>query len=230
MLATVAAIALTQTPLRFADVEKNKYNAFAALTSFSGTYEVVTIPKEGAGLKQSVTMLITADGRLTRIISNGLPQIESSWTKSERWTIWYGERRYSIVESATPLPLTLAYIPLATEAGSINFAMDQSGVRFAADPEPVVVPAVKESLEGKAVRRISCSSKNQATGGEMSLSQWFDGDGWLLRKFELQLKSKGVLVLTVRGTLTGDTTTPTAPANAFHLPDSIKATFTRSGQ
>jgi len=229
MLATWAAVALTQSAPSFAAIEKSKYEAFAALTSFSGTYEVMTIPKDGAGSKQTVSILIAPTGRLTRIVSNGLPQFETAWTKAQRWTVFYPERRYSLAESSTDLPLTLPYAPLAAEPGSINFTMDQSGVRFAADPAPTVSAPVKETVEGKSVRKIVCSSRNQSTGGEMSISQWFDGEGWQLRRFELVLKSKGAVALTIRGNLVSDTPTPTVSESSFRLPDSIRQTFTRSG-
>jgi len=221
--------ATSQAAPSFAEIEKKKYEALAQLSSFSGTYEVVSIPREGAGIKQSVTLLFAEEGRKATVVANGLPQIESVWTKSERWSVIYPQRTYSQKSYSQPMPLTEPYVALPSEAGSVNFAMDQTGVRFAASPEPKLDSTGEESVEGKPTTRYTFISRNTETGGEMKLTQWFDSGGWLLRKFELALSSRNGPVATIRGNLVKDTTTPEVSATSFRIPDSVRASFTRTG-
>ena len=222
-----SVLGLAQAQPSFAEVEKNKYEALTKLTNFSGTYNIVVVPSEGAGVKQVLNLLFTPVGRSAKIVVNGLPQMDMAWTAKERWIILYGERRYNLQTAAADFPLTNPYSPLPVEDGSANLSIEINGIRFGAKPEPKVTEVKTEDVAGKSLRRITSKGSNPQSGGEMTFVQWFDGQGWLLRKFELELKGSDGKKTTIKGELVNDSDKPNAGESAFKLPETVRNSFTR---
>lgn len=229
MLAVVASalVISPQTLPTWADVEQKKFTAFTNLVGFAGTYDVASVPAEGAGFRQEVSYAFSPVARRMRVMVNGSAKLESAWTRDRKWVVYYAERKYSLVSAPGKIALTPPYQPLAVAPGSANFTVDDHGVRFASDPAPVVKSVEKETVEGATLRKITAEAKNSQTGGEMKVVQWFDGDGWIVRKFEITLISKGKTLMTIKGSLKGDKLGEVFDPRVFDLPANVVENFTK---
>ena len=226
MLTPVILLA-SQTLPTFEDVEKNKYQAFAALATFKGTFVVVSVPQEGLAVRQEVELSLGQTGRRIKISVNGVPGFESGWTQDQKWIVSHAAKSYVSKQEAKAFKVTAPYHPLSVEKGAFNFTVDEYGPRFATDPRASVVSKDKVTFEGAQLTRIVAQAVNPSSNGEVSVTQWFLPDTWYLKRFEVVLTSKGTQLLKLVGFLQDGNFKASLPESTFQLPAEVSRNYKR---
>ncbi len=226
MLTALACLALQQPTLTFDEIERRKHDSFAALKSFKGTYKVVTIPAQGSAIVQEVVYVLGPAGRQIVVLVNDKAVVEMGWTEKETWRVGYGNRKFATTSVQDGLKIK-PYEPLKVEKGRVNFVVGENGMRINADPVPQVTGIKDDKVGETTYLKVSASSKNVVTGGELRVDQWFDKGDWVVRRFEITTLQDGVTQISVHGTLVNSDFKAVTPANIGKLPlDQLKG-FTK---
>lgn len=218
-------IAPTQT-LNFAQLEEKKVAALNSLTGFRGTYVMVSIPYEGVGIRQEVTLTISPDGRRTKLQVNGTVVGESAYNKKTKWTAIHQNKSYQLFEPPAGFKLPPDVDPLKAPAGQLNLTLDDLGPRFATNPDPTLTGPREETVEGKKLTRYDAKTVAEATKSQVQIIQWFDPNSFIVRRFEI-IKTTDGKVSTVKGFLVNDTINTKINVSEFDLPADIARTYKR---
>ena len=227
MLTVLAALALQQNKLDFEEIERRKHDAFAALKSFKGKYRIVTVPASGTAVVQEVVYVFSPTGRQVLVTVNDKAVVEMGWTEKETWRVAYVDRKYMTQDIEDGLKAK-PFKALAVGKGQVNFTVAENGMRLNAEPTPVVDKITDDKIDGETMTKITASSKNVVTGGELRVEQWFAKGDWVVRRFDISSLQDGVIKISVRGTLQGADFKAAVPAGIGKLPapDQLKG-FTR---
>lgn len=205
----------------FEEVEKNKYQAFAALTSFKGTYVVVSVPEQGLAVRQEVQLTLGEKGRRIKISVDGNAGLESGWTQDQKWLVSHPNKTYVFKQESKGFKVTNPYHALGVDKGSFNFTVDEYGPRFATDPAAKVTAKQKATLDGAQTVKVDAQAVNAAGNGEVTVTQWFLPDSWYLKRFEVVLTSKGKELLKIVGFLQDANFKASLPESQFQLPAEV---------
>lgn len=214
---------LIQAP-SFEQIETQKTEAINKLTGFRGTYVMVSIPQEGTGTRQEVGLVISPDGRRTKLNVNGQDVAESAYNKKQKWTAYLTEKVYELTAPEEGYPLPPITPPLRPAEGQMSLTIDDLGVRFATNPAPVVAPAVPETLNGKKVTRYDAKALNPGSDSQVQITQWFDTGTYILRQFEITKTTKG-RTSRILGYLVNDQINSAVPISEFDFPSKYANTF-----
>ena len=187
--------------LTFEGIEKAKYEAFANMKSFSGRYDVGTLP---AGQRQSIYLKLNDKARAVRVVVDGQTVVESAWTKDKKWLINHVTAQYQNDEKKDGFPLVNPFKSLAVEKGRANFSVADMGPRFNTDPQPQIVSDTVVEESGKKLRRIESKTINSETKGEITIVQLFDEGTWITRRFSMEILADDKPVIKVNGFLRDD--------------------------
>ncbi|MBX3111599.1 MAG: hypothetical protein KF857_06280 [Fimbriimonadaceae bacterium] len=226
MIAAIAVLAFQQPKLDFNEIEVRKHDAFAALKSFKGRYRIVTVPANGTAIVQEVIYVFSPTGRQVLVTVNEKAVVEMGWTAKETWRVAYTDRKYmsqAVEDGLKPKP----FKALAVENGQVNFVVGEEGMRLNAEPVPVVNRIVDDKVDGEVMTKVSASSKNVVTGGELRVDQWFAKGDWVVRRFDISSLQDGVVTISVRGTLQGADFKAATPVGIGKLPTDQLKGFTR---
>ncbi len=204
-----------ETPT-FAEIEKLKYEAFAHLKSFRGRYDVISLPKDGVGIKQEVSYVVGSVGRLIKVVVSGKLVVQMGYTAQQRWVVDYARKQYVVSKgSGAELP---PYAILPCDPGSVNFQVSESGVRIATDPAATIELYQPVEEDGRSLLKVVAKAVNPASGGEVLATEWFDKGTWIVRKFEITSQVKGQVLMSLKGFLRDDVFTATSTDKDFDLP------------
>ncbi|MCU0315069.1 MAG: hypothetical protein MUC92_00590 [Fimbriimonadaceae bacterium] len=207
-----------ETKLTFGQIEQKKYETFSQLKRFTGRYVLATLPEEGVGERQEVFLTLGESGRKSQITLNGRLLLESARSTKNRWLVSYTDRQY-VFEELDEKTLAIApFVPLRVQTGSINFRVDESGMRFGSDPEPTVLSRTDETLDSRKVTKIVAKADNASTRGIVDVVQWFDQGTWIVRRFEITVTAQGKQRLKIVGTLQDANFKSEISDSAFNLP------------
>ncbi len=198
MFSMIVGSVLLGQKMSFSELEKTKYEAMAKTTGFQGRYDVSTLP---SGNRQSVYIWATPSSKRIRVIAGGLEVVESAWTKDRKWLVNHATRQYKDDQKPDGFAISEEYRPLSVQAGRANFSIAEMGPRFAADPEPVILKDEMVTEEGKKLRRVEAVGKNASTNSEVIIIQLFDENTYIVRRFSMEISTKGKQVFKVNGFL-----------------------------
>ncbi|MCB0826893.1 MAG: hypothetical protein KDC26_11950 [Armatimonadetes bacterium] len=224
----VAALVIAQTaPLTFDQIEQKKFEAFTKLTSFSGRYDVISVPGEGAGQRQAIELAITQASRRVKVTVNGNPLVESAWSKDQKWIANHNTRAYFLQDDPGKVELFGEYKALPVEKGRMNFIVNDLGPRFNTDPAPVIKSNGEVTEEGKTYTRIESLTTNAETQGTVKIIQFFPKGTWIPERFTVEVDAKGKKMLEVVGFLRDYSMTKPVDSSVFVLPAAVKQNYTR---
>lgn len=223
----LAALILAPTQsLTFVQLEEKKVTALNQLTGFRGTYVMVSLPYEGIGIRQEVTLTISPEGRRTKLMVNGTVVGESAYNKKTKWTAIHGEKKYQVSEPPAGFKLPPDSDPITAATGQLNLTLDDLGPRFATNPAPTLTGPREETIEGKKLTRYDAKTVSAATNAQVQIIQWFDPNTFIVRRFEI-IKTTDGKVSTVKGYLVNDTINTKINISEYDLPADIARTYRR---
>lgn len=223
MTTALAFLILGQAP-SFEQLETQKIEALNKLTGFQGTYVMVSIPQEGTGIRQEVTLTISPDGRKTRLYTEGLDVAESAYTKKSKWTAYLLDKTYEVEEPENGFPLPPDVPPLKPNPGEMSLTLDDLGARFATNPSPIVSPAIEETIDGKKLTRYDAKTISSTLKSQVQITQWFEPKTFILRQFEITKTTSGK-VSRIKGYLVKDTINTKINASEFDIPTKYLTSF-----
>ncbi len=225
MTTVLAAILLTQAP-SFAQLEKQKVEAFGKLTGFRGTYVMVSLPQEGIGIRQEVTLTISPDGRRTKLYAEGQDVAESAYNKTVKWTAFLYDKTYELFQPEKGFLLPPDVPPLTPAAGEMSLTLDDLGPRFATNPAPEVTAPKTETIEGKALTRYDAKTISPSQKSQVQITQWFDPKTFIIKQFEITKTTDG-RVSRIKGFLIKEDLNAKILATEFDLPANYATNFKR---
>lgn len=224
----LAALAIAQTtPLTFDQIEQKKFAAFTNLTSFTGRYDVISVPAEGAGQRQAIELIITQTSRRVKVTVNGSPLVESAWTKDQKWIANHNSRAYLLQDDPGKVELFGEYKALPVEKGRMNFIVNDLGPRFNTDPTPVIQSQTEVTEEDKVYNRIESLTTNADTQGSVKIVQFFPKGTWMPERFTVEVEAKGKKMLEVVGFLRDYSFNKPIDSSVFVLPAIVKQNYQR---
>jgi hypothetical protein len=225
MTTVLAAIVLTQAP-SFAQLEKQKVDAFTKLTGFRGTYVMVSLPQEGVGIRQEVTLTISPDGRRTKLFAEGQDVAESAYNKKTKWTAFLYDKTYELNEPPEGFSLPPDIPPLTPKTGEMSLTLDDLGPRFATNPPPEVTAPTTENIDGKPYTRYDAKTISPSQKSQVQITQWFDPKTFIIKQFEITKTTDG-RVSKIKGFLIKEDLNAKIAATEFDLPANFASTFRR---
>lgn len=225
MTTVLAALILTQAP-SFAQLEKQKVDAFGKLTGFKGTYVMVSIPQEGTGVRQEVTLTISPEGRRVKLYAEGLDVAESAYNKKSKWIAYILEKTYEISSPVEGFALPPDVPPLKPNPGEMSLTLDDLGPRFATNPNPEVAPSTNETIEGKTLTRFDAKTISPSQKSQVQITQWFDPKTFIIKQFEITKTTDGK-VSRIKGFLIKEDLNAKIPVTEFDLPSNYANSFRR---
>lgn len=210
----------------FEQIEVQKAEALNRLSGFRGTYVMVSLPQEGTGTRQEVTLTISPDGRRTKLHVEGQDVAESAFNKKQKWTAFLAEKAYELITPENGYPIPPVFPPLRPAPGQVALTIDDLGVRIATNPSPVVSTPVTETLNSKNVTRIDAKAINTESDTQVQITQWFDQGTYILRQFELTKTTNGRSSRIICYLVKDEINAKIAPSE-FELPANFATNFRR---
>ncbi|MBS1712458.1 MAG: hypothetical protein JSS71_12105 [Armatimonadetes bacterium] len=216
MTLALVPLLLGQAPT-FEQLEQMKQDAINKLTGFKGTYVMVSIPQEGAGMRQEVTLTISPDGRRTKLYTEGLDVAESAYNKKRKWTAYLLDKAYEMDEPEGGIELPPNAPKLTPAAGEMSLTLDDLGPRFATNPSPTVTAATEDTVDGKKLTRYDAKTISPTQKSQVQITQWFEPKTFVLRQFEITKTTEG-RVSRIKGYLIKDSINTKVDPSEYDLP------------
>jgi hypothetical protein len=223
MTPLLTALILAQAP-SFEQLEAKKVEAINKLTGFKGTYVMVSIPSEGIGIRQEVTLIISPQGRKTKLVVDATEVAESAYTAKQRWTAFHASKTYEIIAPAEGFPMPPDVPPLKPAAGQMSLTLDDLGARFATNPSPIMAEPTNETIENRKLTRYDAKTINPSTNSQVQITQWFEPTTFILRQWEI-VKTTNGKVSRIKGFLVNDQINTKVEPTEFEIPRTIQATY-----
>lgn len=216
MTLALVPLLLGQAPT-FDQLEQMKQEAINKLVGFKGTYVMVSIPQEGPGMRQEVTLTISPDGRRTKLYTEGLDVAESAYNKKRKWTAYLLDKAYEMEEPQDGITLPPSAPRLTPAVGEMSLTLDDLGPRFATNPAPNVAPATEDTVDGKKLTRYDAKTISPSQKSQVQITQWFEPKTFVLRQFEVTKTTDG-RISRIKGFLVNDSINIKVNVSEFDLP------------
>lgn len=192
ILASAFGVLLSQAPTTFVEVELEKIKAYVGLRAFREEMHISLSPGDPRG---DFVRLIEIDGSMSRavILMPDLTRLQAVCDGKTRWAVHQASKTYSegpASDGKTFKPSD--HLAKAKEVDSFELDFDSVDrpVRFDANPGFVLKSIAEESLDGEKLRKVVAVSVRTDKAKQVTLTQWYLPDKWILKSFTLTSEGK----------------------------------------